>query len=143
MEVLSNLWVSLQEVVECSLASNSDRWITQNENSSDSTRIVGVFSHHRDVKVALEELTEAGFPSNLITLIARNCQRHSWLSKVDTNSYFDGETFNFNRAANEFFQQLFQRGKYLLLIAGDEPDVIHAGEIIGRRRGHSEVWHCK
>ena len=142
MEVFFQPWVSWQNTTECTKVPDRDRWLTQNE-SSDSTRIVGVFSHHRDVKVALEELTEAGFPTSSITLIARNCQRHSWLPKVDTNSYFDEETFNFNRSAREFFQRLFQRGKYLLSIAGDESDVIYAGKIIGRRRGHSAVWHCK
>ena len=118
----------------------SDRWLTRNKTDSDLSRIVGVFSHHRDVKVALEELTEAGFSTNLVTLIARNCQRHSWLSKVNTRDYFNDD-FSFNRATNDFFQRLFQRGKYLLLIAGDEPDLSYASSIIGRRRGHSKVWY--
>lgn len=35
---------------------------------------IGVFLHHRDVKVALEESIEAGFPLSWMTLIARNCK---------------------------------------------------------------------
>ena len=142
MEVFFKPRVSLQNTTECQTILNSDRWSTQNEINSDLSRIVGVFSHHRDVKVALEELTEAGFSTNLITLIARNCQRHSWLPKLNTKNCFNDETFSFNRPAREFFQRLFQRGKYLLLITGDEQDLSYASSIIGRRRGHSEVWHC-
>ena len=141
MELFFKPWVLLHSTTECKTIPNSDRWSTQNKFNSDSSRIVGVFSHHRDVKVALEELTEAGFPSSLITLIARNCQRYSWLPTVNTNEYFDEKTFSFNRVAREFFQRLFQRGKFLLLITGDEQDLSYASSIIGRRRGHSEVWH--
>ena len=113
------------------------------KNELNSTRIVGVFSHHRDVKVALEELEDAGFPSNLIMLIARNCQRYSWSPAVTTSNYFSEETFSFNQIAQSFFQRLFQRGKYLLLITGNQSDLSSAGSIMGRRRGHSEVWHCE
>lgn len=108
-----------------------------------SAHIIGVFSHHRDVKVALEELIEAGFPTSSIGLTARNCQRHSWLPEVGTNNCFDEEVFSFDRAARKFFQRLFQRGKYLMLVTGNERDVFYAGSIMGRRRGHSEVWHCE
>lgn len=119
------------------------RKIISNTSNTSCDRIVGVFSHHRDVKVALEELLEAGFPTSTIELTARNCQRHSWLLEVATNNYFDEETFSCDRAARKFFQRLFQRGKYLMLVTGNERDVTHASSIIGRRRGHSEVWHCR
>jgi hypothetical protein len=40
-----------------------------------------------------------------------------------------------------FFQRLFQKGKYLLLVIGTQNDVNFAGTIMGHRRGHSEIWH--
>lgn len=118
------------------------RKIISNTSNTSFDRIVGVFSHYRDVKVALEELLEAGFPTSMIKLTARNCQHHSWLAEVTTNNYFDESTFNCDRAARKFFRRLFQRGKYLMLVTGNEHDVTYASSIMGRRRGHSEVWHC-
>ena len=135
MKALLDSHISLSDIF-------GTRQTISDPGSNSSARIVGVFSHHRDVRVALEELTEAGFSTSSIALIARNCQRHSWLPEVNTNNYFDEETFSFNRAARKFFQRLFQKGKYLMLVTGNERDVTYAGSIIGRRRSHSEVWHC-
>ncbi|MGF1588995.1 MAG: hypothetical protein ACFCU7_07095 [Pleurocapsa sp.] len=113
------------------------------KSDTNATHLVGVFSNHRDVKVALEDLRDEGFPSNLITLIARNCQRYSWLPEINTTSYFNQEVFSFNQVAQNFFQRLFRRGKYLVLVKVNEQDVTSAGSIMGRRRGHAEVWHCE
>lgn len=113
------------------------------KSDQNATHLVGVFSHHRDVKVALEELRDEGFPTNLVTLIARNCQRYSWLPEVTTIGYFNQEVFSFNQVAQNFFQRLFRRGKYLVLVRVNEQDVNSAGSIMGRRRGHAEIWHCE
>lgn len=110
--------------------------------SSDPSQIVGVFSHHRDVKVALEELTEAGYPISLVKLIARNCQQYSWLPEIDTYDSFDDDAFAGNRTAQNFFQKLFKRGKYLLLVAANRQELSSVSSIVGRR-GHSEIWHCQ
>lgn len=123
-----------------SLSYNPSRKIA---SSSNPSQIVGVFSHHRDVKVALEELTEAGYPISLVKLIARNCQRHSWLPEISTYDSFDDDAFASNRAAQNFFQKLFRRGKYLLLVAASGQELNSVSSIVGRRRKHSEVWHCQ
>ncbi|MDJ0568955.1 MAG: hypothetical protein QNJ53_07890 [Pleurocapsa sp. MO_192.B19] len=110
------------------------------KNSNELSHIVGVFSHHRDAKVALDDLQDAGFPSNWITLIARNCRRYSWSSNLNIYNCFEQETFGLNQITQGFFQRLFQRGKYLVLVTGNKNDVNSAASIIGRRRSHSEVW---
>lgn len=102
---------------------------------------VGVFFHHRDVQVVLEELTHAGFPLNSLTLMARNCQRHNWLFDLNIFSHFEKEIFNFSQECEQFFQKFFRRGKYILVVEGTE-DMLHfAGKVLSRRLEHSKVWY--
>lgn len=108
--------------------------------SCHGTRAVAVFSHHRDLKVALDDLHHAGFSDDWITLIARNTKRCSWCSELITKNYFDAEKFDFSKVAQDFFLKLFQRGKYLVLISGDEDDVDAASKIMSRRQNHAKVW---
>lgn len=127
--------IGLQEI------SHNHNLLIQNRNIRNSTYAVIVFAHHRDVKVALDDLENAGFSDDGITLIARNAKRYSWGSKLTINNYFNQDKFDFNQVAQEFFLRLFQRGKYLILIAGNQDDVNAASSIMGRRQGHAEVWH--
>jgi hypothetical protein len=108
--------------------------------SCHGTRAVVVFSHHRDLKVALDDLHHAGFSDDWITLIARNTKRCSWCSALITKNYFDAEKFDFSKVAQDFFLKLFQRGKYLVLISGDELGVDAASKIMSRRQNHAKVW---
>lgn len=113
----------------------------QNNSKYQATNAVVLFSHHRDVKVALGELSDAGFSSDNLTLIARHARRYSWNPELIVNSYFDVAKFGFNQVALEFFRQLFQKGKYLVLITGSKQDVSVASKIMSRRQDHSEAWY--
>ena len=104
---------------------------------------IGVFSSHRDVKVAIEELLEAGIQSALLTIVARKWQEHNWLSDLAIYNYFNEQLFGTNLVCQHFFQKLFRQGKYLLLVSTDIKDAKRIGAIIGRRRGHAEVWYFK
>lgn len=132
MKMLSNSPATLSEL----------GWANRATDGSNSARLVGVFSHHRDVKVVLEELEDAGFPASLITLMARNCQRYAWLPEIKLDNSFDEAKLGCDRDRQNFFQRLFRRGKYLLLVSGSSAELSSAGSIMGRRRGHSEVWRC-
>jgi hypothetical protein len=112
----------------------------QNNHSYYPTRAIVVFSHHRDLKVALDELHYAGFSNDWITLITRNTKHCSWCSEFITKNYFDAEKFNFSQVTQDFFFKLFRRGKYLVLISGNEQDVDAASKIMSRRQNHAKVW---
>ncbi len=109
-------------------------------NNAGITHEVGVFAHHRDAKVAIEDLQEAEFSLDKITLVARNAWHHRWLGDLTIYSYFNQELFDSNQIARRYCQKLFQQGKYLLLVTEKENN-LNAGKIMGRRRGHSEVWY--
>jgi hypothetical protein len=98
---------------------------------------IAVFFHHRDVKVALEELKNAGIPLTWVTLIARNCQRHQWLPGLTICDRFE-ETL-----CRQFFFKYFQKGNYLLTVQGTEDAIQFAAQILSRRRKHSEVWYLQ
>ena len=119
---------------------------------------VGVFASHRDVLVAIEELLEAGFSLDGIALVARQARRnfagvrpvefteqeakhHDWQEDFTIYDNFNVELFGSNEIDRYFFLRLFERGKYLLLVTGTEQDLKSIGAIIGRRRGHGEVWY--
>ncbi|MEL6579990.1 MAG: hypothetical protein AAFQ14_09575 [Cyanobacteria bacterium J06621_12] len=108
--------------------------------SCNYTYAVVVFSHHRDVKVAVDELNCAGFSNDCLTLVARHAQKRLGDLELASNSYFDAQKFNFNQIAQEFFSRLFKKGKYLVLIKGSNKDVRIASKIISRRRDHAEAW---
>lgn len=118
----------------------SDRQLLSESNSDrDLTCEIGVFINHRDVKVALEELQEAGFSLSEITLITRRW-RDDWLRGVNVCQSFQAEFFGSNETAQNFFQKLFKRGKYLLLLTGETKEMNSAGSIMGRRQAHADVW---
>lgn len=111
------------------------------KSGSKSTHIVGVFSNHRDAKVALEELQEAGYPPHWIVLFTRNDRRNFWSPKLNINDCWDEKTFNFAGNSQDFFRQLFQRRKYLILVAGNGSNVNSAGKIMSRRCKYAKVWY--
>lgn len=111
------------------------------KNDGNLANAVVVFSHHRDVRVALDDFRNAGLISDRLILMARNAGRYSWHRELTAYNYFDVEEFNCSQADRDFFSRLFQRRKYLLLISGTEYDVDSASRIVARRRGHAEVWH--
>ncbi len=125
-------------IVKAEVHSSND--FSPTNNHAGIAHEVGVFAHHRDAKVAIEELQEAGFSLDEITLVARNAWHHHWLGDLTIYNYFNEELFDSNQIARRFCQKLFQQGKYLLLVTEKEND-LNAGTIMGRRQGHSEVWY--
>ena len=119
--------------------SDNSRLIQKNDGNLANAVIV--FSHHRDVRVALDDFRNAGQISDRLILMARNAERYSWHRELSVYNYFDVEEFNCSQADRDFFWRLFQKGKYLLLISATEYDVDSATRIVARRRGHAEVWH--
>ena len=116
--------------------------LARNTNA-DINSEVGVFASHRDVRVAIEELLEAGFNRDRITIVANHVEHHNWLDGLTTYDSFPEEFFGANDIDWHFFQRLFKQGKYILLVAGEDNDLQLAGTIMGRRRGHGEVWYMQ
>ncbi|WP_157867353.1 hypothetical protein [Gloeothece citriformis] len=102
---------------------------------------VGVFFHHRDVNVVLDDLKQAGFPLNTLTLMARNSERYHWRSGLTIFSHFEQEIFSFSQECEQFFQGFFRRGKYILVVQGTEEMRNFASQVLSRRRNHSKVWN--
>jgi hypothetical protein len=99
-----------------------------------------VFHHHRDVKVAIAQLQEAGIPMEWIVTIARDYRRYDWSLGVKISDRFDEQFLNISPGERRFFYKRFQQGKYLVIVEGEENAICFAGAIMSRRRGHSEVW---
>ena len=134
---------SLSENTRFSQIANNTPWLFPSKIDSNLARAVVTFSHHRDVKVALDDLANADFASDRMVLMARNAERYSWQSELTTCNYFDVEKFGLNQSDREFFWRQFQKGKYLLLISGSKYDIDSASKIMAYRRSHAEVWYLQ
>jgi hypothetical protein len=113
--------------------------IANNQNSYQ--KAIGVFFHHRDVKVALEDLTEIGFPVSKISLIARDCKQYNWNDSLQISDRFDNNLLKLPEALIHLLQSYFNRGKYLTIVSGTKADVEIASAILNRRPKHARVWH--
>ena len=118
----------------------SHKNLPSTKHRNNKNHAVIVFAHHRDVKVALDELNYAGFSYDGLTLIARQAQRCLDYSGLVANSYFDPQKFDVDRVSQEFFLRLFKRGKYLVLVNASEHDTNAVSRIMSRRRGRAKVW---
>ena len=105
------------------------------------THEVGVFDDYLDVIEALEELELAGLNLSKINLIAGDGWRCHWLSDLNICDRFNQELFESNRTTQDFFQQLFEQGKYLLLLRGTQNELNFARQIIDRCQVPSEIWY--
>ena len=115
--------------------------IPSNKNDANLTHQVEVFSDYLDVIEALEELELAGLNLGKIKLIASDGWRCHWLCDLIIGDRFNEKLFACDRTTRYFFQQLFEQGKYLLLLTGTEPELNLARQIIARCQVSSEVWY--
>ena len=118
-----------------------ERVFPADKNDANLTHEVGVFSDYPDVIQALEELELAGLNLSKIKLIANDGWRCHWLGDLNICDRFDEKLFVCDRTIQDFFQQLFEQGKYLLLVTGTESELNFARQIIARCQVCSEVWY--
>ena len=137
----SYLGILFVSVIRATKNAKLGRLLDRDCNSDRSTRAVVVFHHYRDVKVALDELSSAGFSHDCLTLVSRRPQSYVGHADLITDSCFNREKFNFSQVAQEFFLRLFQKGKYLVSIEGSHYDIKAASKIMSRRRHHAQMWH--
>ena len=112
MKTLMKPKVSLSDTVGLKELKSGNCLFPTEKLDSDLARVVGVFSHHRDVQVALEELKDAGYPFNWITLIARNCQQYNWLPNLIIDECFNEKAFDLNRISQDFWLFGNSRGSH-------------------------------
>ncbi|NJM90179.1 MAG: hypothetical protein HC847_26615 [Hydrococcus sp. RU_2_2] len=103
--------------------------------------VVGVFYHHRDVKVAIAQLKDAGIPMGWIVAIARDYRRYDRSLGIKISDRFDEQLLDIAPGDRMFFYKCFKQGKSLVIVEGEENAIRLAGAIMSRRRGHSEVWY--
>ncbi|GAB4539381.1 MAG: hypothetical protein Tsb0014_29730 [Pleurocapsa sp.] len=142
---LSKTRFDLSEVATLQKTEFDRRQTKTTVNSGDShencyQKAVGIFFHHRDVKVVLEELREIGFPLSKISLIARHSKKHNWSSGLQICDRFNAKILELPEALRYLLHHYFNRGKYLVLVSGTNADIQVARNILSRRPKHSEVW---
>ena len=106
-----------------------------------TTSAVGVFFHHRDVKVALEELAEINFPLNKVSIIARDGKQYNWNDdRLKICSRFNANLLELPESLRYLLHHYFNRRRYLVLVSGVETEIKIASKILSRRPKHCEVW---
>ena len=117
-----------------------ERVFPASKNTHNLTHEVGVFDEYLDVREVLEELELAGLNLSQIKLIAGDGWRCHWLGDLNICDCFDEKLFTCDRAIQDFFQELFEQGKYLLLVTGTENELNFYRQIIERCQVCSQVW---
>lgn len=96
-------------------------------------RAVGTFSRRHDMDTAIQELYNADFPMNQVSVIARDYQRHNWMPNLTIRDRFDS-AFGFLGEHHSFFHDRFNRGAFLVIVEGTQAQ-IHQAETILHRHG--------
>jgi hypothetical protein len=94
---------------------------------------VGIFPHRREAEAALDELRDAGFPMNQVSLIARDLDRYDRIPHLTVRDRFDNRFFGFPEDRHRFFHDRFDRGEYLVVVDGTEAEIRRAEPILSRR----------
>jgi len=119
----------------------SENIFPENKIDANSTHEVGVFSEYLDAINVLEELELAGLNLSRVKLIASDGWRCHWLSDLAICDRFEDKLFDCDRTAHDFFRQLFEQGKYLLVFTGTQPELSFINAIIDPHHGRLGVWY--
>ncbi len=101
---------------------------------SHHLRMMGTFPRLKEAKAAAIELIEIGHSINHVTLFINNDDRHDWFPNLKVCDALD---HSFNRLSEDrrvFFQDCFNRGQYILMIDGTDPQIREV-ELALRTRG--------
>lgn len=110
---------------------------------SDGQRLVGVFVHPRDAKVALSQLREAGLPLSWMALMARDSFRHQWMPGLTVGDRFDSQWLGPSEGWHRVFSKYYRRGHYLLVVRGTRDAIRYAETLLSCRRGPSQIWRLQ
>ncbi len=95
-------------------------------------RAVGTFSHRPNMDTAIQELYDADFPMNQVSVIARDYQRHNLIPNLTIRDRFDS-AFGFLGQRHSLFHDRFNRGAFLVMVEGTQAQIHQAETIL---RGH-------
>ena len=142
MRTVAHLRSFLSSIAQPKLTKNNElNLVPAYNHNANLTHEVRVFDDYPDVREALEELELAGLDLGKIKLIAGDAWRCHWLGDLIICDRFDGKLFESDRNTQDFFRQLFEQGKYLLLLTGTQNELNFAHQIIDCCQVCSEVWY--
>lgn len=95
-------------------------------------RAVGTFSSRPNMDTAIQELYDADFPMNQVSVIARDYQRHNLIPNLTIRDRFDS-AFGFLGQRHSLFHDRFNRGAFLVMVEGTQAQIHQAETIL---RGH-------
>lgn len=98
-------------------------------------RAVGLFSNHRDAELAMDDLRNAGFPLNQITLIAQHVEPQGFFAKLAmrVRDRFDDMRMGLSDDRVRFYSDRIARGDYAVVVEGTEEEVRRAASILNAR----------
>lgn len=100
---------------------------------------VGIFSKRQDAEAAIADLRQAGFPLQQLSLITRHFDHREPFNGVDLQDRFDSARYGIPSDRTDLYNRHFNRGDYLLIVRGTEPEVDRAEQILNRRG--IQDWH--
>lgn len=94
---------------------------------------IGVFPHLRDAELAIDDLRNAGFPLNQISLSAQNFERRDRFTGIDLRDRFDAIRLGLPDERARFYNDRLTRGDYVVTVNGTEEEIHRAATILSNR----------
>ncbi len=93
---------------------------------------IGYFSNLRDAEAAINDLRAAGFPLSKITLIRRDFSQREPFAGIAATDRFDNLRLGLSAERTHFYNELINRGEYMIVIDGNDDELRHAGSVFSR-----------
>ncbi|MEH2067052.1 MAG: histidine kinase [Nostoc sp.] len=99
---------------------------------------VGYFSHRQDAESAINDLRNAGFPLNQISLIYKDSLGRESFGGVHVSERWDSTRWVLPHDRTNFYNERINQGDYIILVGGTEAEIQRAAAIIS---GHGiQQW---
>lgn len=112
-----------------------------NKNEIKFTNEIGLCNYRQSLIEVLDELELAGLNQSKVKLITGDDKCCYWVGDLNLCDCFDDRVFSGDGFVRDFFQQSFDRGKYLLLIRGTADDLAYACQIINSCPFSANIWY--
>ena len=94
---------------------------------------IGYFQNRNDAEEAINDLLDAGFPLNQISLVHRDSSQRGPIRGVTVSDRFDAMRLGLPDARARFYDERVTQGHYLVIISGTEDEINRAAAILSRR----------
>ncbi|AUT03992.1 histidine kinase [Nostoc sp. CENA543] len=97
---------------------------------------IGYFPQLADAEAAINDLRNAGFPLNQLSLIHREPLQRPSLTGIDVTNRFDPNRWRLPHDRTSFYNERINHGDYIVAVSGTDAELQRAAAILNRHNIH-------